>query len=237
MKTLVIVPTYNECDNIQKLIPQILEQDMNIDILVVDDNSPDGTGDIVEELFRSNPRVFLLRRPGKMGLGTAYCDGFRHAFSHDYGYIMGMDADFSHDPREIPNFMKAAENADFIQGSRYLNGVNVVNWPLYRLLLSYFANIYTKIVTGIKVSDCTGAFRLIRREALQSIDLNKIKSNGYSFQIEIIYKIWKKGFRISEIPIVFTDRFRGKSKMSKNIIWEAVFMVWKLRLNSILGRL
>ncbi|MBL7190778.1 polyprenol monophosphomannose synthase [bacterium] len=237
MKTLIIIPTYNERENIGALIPRILEQTDEVDVLVVDDNSPDGTGKIAAEISEKEPRVFLLQRPGKRGFGSAYCDGFRYALENGYDAVMEMDADFSHDPKEIPNFLKAAEDADLVQGSRYLNGVNVINWPLYRLLLSYFANLYTRIITGLNTKDSTGGFRLIRREALKSVDLRGIKSNGYSFQIELLYKIWLKGFKVVEIPIIFVDRVKGKSKMSKRIIYEAMFMVWKLRLQRLLGML
>jgi len=200
---------------------------------VVDDNSPDGTGDYVEELSKNNNRFHLLRRPQKMGLGTAYIAGFKYALQNRYDYIFEMDADFSHDPKEIPNFLKAIQTYDLVLGSRYKNGVNVINWPMSRLLLSYFANIYTRVITGLRTHDATGGFKCFRRSVLEAINLDEIKSNGYAFQIEMTFKAFKKGFNIGEIPIVFVDRVTGKSKMSKKIVREAVIMVWKLRLRSV----
>ncbi|MCS7053128.1 MAG: polyprenol monophosphomannose synthase [Ignavibacterium sp.] len=235
MKILVIIPTYNELDNIRKIIPAVLSQDENIDILIVDDNSPDNTGKYVEEKSRVEPRIKLIKRPGKMGLGTAYITGFKYAIDHNYDLVFEMDADFSHDPKEIPNFLEAIKDADLVLGSRYINGVRVLNWPMQRLLLSYFASVYTRTITGLPIHDTTGGFKCFRIEVLKAINLDKVKSNGYSFQIEMTYKAFKKNFRIKEIPIVFTDRAKGKSKMSKKIVYEAVFMVWKLRIRSILG--
>ena len=235
---LVIIPTYNELDNIKNLIPDIFEWYPElVEILVVDDNSPDGTGDFVEEQAKNDPRIHLLRRPRKMGLGTAYCDGFRYAIDKKYDYIFEMDADYSHDPREIGNFLVEIQKHDLVIGSRYRNGVNVVNWPMRRLLLSYFANVYTRWITGMPIADSTGGFKCFRREALESIDLTQINSNGYAFQIEMNYKIWKKGFTIKEISIIFIDRHVGTSKMSKNIVYEAAWLVWKLRLQSMFGML
>lgn len=237
MKTLVIIPTYNELDNIQKLIPDILEMHPDFNILVVDDGSPDGTGNFVKELSFKDDRIKLLERGKKMGLGTAYVAGFKYMLSNGYDFAIQMDADYSHDPKELKNFIDAARDNDLIIGSRYISGVNVVNWPLRRLLLSYFANIYSRTITGIPVKDCTGGFKCFRRSVLESINLEKIKSNGYSFQIEMNYKAWKNGFKLLEIPIIFVDRIFGHSKMSKSIVYEAVFMVWKLRLKSIFGKL
>lgn len=237
MKVLVIIPTYNELENVKKIIPAVLEQNENIDVLIIDDNSPDKTGDYVEELSRKNQRVKLIRREKKLGLGTAYIAGFKYALQNNYDFVFEMDADFSHDPKEINNFLDAIKDADVVLGSRYINGVRVLNWPMRRLLLSYFASVYTRIITGLPVKDATGGFKCFRIEVLKAIELNRIKSNGYSFQIEMTFKAFKKGFRIKEIPIVFVDRVQGKSKMSKKIVWEAVFMVWKLRLRSIIGRL
>jgi len=235
-KAIVIIPTYNELHNIQKLIPDVLSlYDKEIDILVVDDNSPDGTGKFVEELSKSNEQVHVLIREKKMGLGTAYCAGFKYALEHGYEYIFEMDADFSHDPKELANFLVAIKNHDLVIGSRYLTGVNVINWPMQRLLLSFFANKYTRIITGMPITDSTGGFKCFRRKVLESINLDNIKSNGYSFQIEMNFKTWKKGFRIGEIPIIFYDRQLGKSKMSKKIVREAALLVWKLRFRSILG--
>lgn len=236
-KILVIIPTYNELQNIKNLIPEVLSKDERIDILIVDDNSPDNTADYVEELSKSNKRVKLIKRPFKMGLGTAYLSGFKYALEKTYDYIFEMDADFSHDPEEIPAFIEAIQDADLILGSRYINGVRVLNWPMQRLLLSFFASVYTKIITGLPVRDATGGYKCFRRKVLESIDLDRVKSNGYSFQIEMTFKAYKKGFRIKEIPIVFVDRVKGKSKMSKKIVREAVIMVWILRIRSILGKL
>lgn len=237
MKTLVIIPTYNELENVKKIIPEVLKQNNGIDVLIVDDNSPDKTGDYVEELSKQNSHVKLIRREKKLGLGTAYIAGFKYALQNNYDYVFEMDADFSHDPNEIKNFLEAIKEADLVLGSRYINGVRVLNWPMRRLLLSYFASVYTRVITGLPVKDATGGFKCFRIEVLKEVDLDRIKSNGYSFQIEMTFKAFKKGFRIKEIPIVFVDRVKGKSKMSKKIVWEAVFMVWKLRLRSIIGRL
>lgn len=237
MRILVIIPTYNELENVKKIIPAVLEQNSSIDVLIVDDNSPDKTGDYVEGLSKENPRIKLLRREKKLGLGTAYIAGFKYALQHNYDFVFEMDADFSHDPNEIKNFLEAIKEADLVLGSRYINGVRVLNWPMRRLLLSYFASVYTRIITGLPVKDATGGYKCFRIDVLKAIDLDRIKSNGYSFQIEMTFKAFRKGFRIREIPIVFVDRVKGKSKMSKKIVREAVFMVWKLRLRSIIGRL
>ncbi len=237
-KTLIITPTYNERENIEKLIPDVLElYPQGVHMLIVDDNSPDGTGEYVESLSKKDDRIHVLRREKKLGLGTAYCAGFKYAIENGYDYIFEMDADYSHDPKEVANFLKAIEHADLVIGSRYLTGVNVINWPMHRLLLSYFANFYTRFITGLPIMDSTGGYKCFRKEALQAIDLDKIKSNGYAFQIEMNFKIWKKGFRIKEIPIIFIDRQMGKSKMSKKIVREAVFLVWKLRFSSWVGLL
>lgn len=236
-KVLIIIPTYNEIENISKMISYIRENYPFIDILVVDDNSPDGTGNFVENLSQKDDHIKLIKRKGKLGLGTAYVEGFKYALKNNYDYIFEMDADFSHDPAEIKNFLKAIENADLVLGSRYIHGVNVINWPMKRLLLSYFANYYTRVVTGLPVKDATGGFKCFRREVLEAIDLDKIKSNGYSFQIEMTFKAWAKGFKIVEIPIIFIDRVQGVSKMSKKIVREAIFMVWKLRLLKIFGKI
>lgn len=237
-KSLIIVPTYNEMDNIPKLIPYVLSMyEEDVDILIVDDNSPDGTADHVRGLQTNNPRIHLIQREKKMGLGTAYCTGFKFAIEHKYDFVFEMDADFSHDPKEIANFLIAIKDYDLVLGSRYKSGVNVINWPMQRLLLSYFANKYTQVITGLPVSDSTGGFKCFRREVLEAIDLDKVRSNGYSFQIEMTFKAWKMGFRIKEIPIIFTDRQMGKSKMSKKIVHEAAYMVWKLRFRSIFGTL
>ncbi|MFC1728894.1 polyprenol monophosphomannose synthase [candidate division KSB1 bacterium] len=237
MKTLVIIPTYNESENISRIIDAVLPVADGIEVLVVDDNSPDGTADIVKEKISSSRSIHLLKREGKKGLGTAYVAGFKYAIENGFDYVFEMDADFSHDPKEIPHFLRAIEHYDLVLGSRYIHGVNVVNWPLKRLILSYGANMYTRIITGLPVMDSTGGFKCFRRSVLEAIDLDRIRSNGYAFQIEMTFKAWKKGFRIKEIPIVFVDRVEGTSKMSKKIIREAVIMVWKLRLFSMLKNL
>ncbi len=236
-KTIVVIPTYNECENIEKMIHRIIELYPEIHILVVDDNSPDGTGEYVKKKSMEDERIHVLQRAGKMGLGTAYVAGFKYILENDYEYAIQMDADFSHDPKEIKNLLIAIEENDLVIGSRYIQGVNVINWPMSRLLLSYFASIYTRVITGMPVMDATGGFKCFRREVLEAISLDKVKSNGYSFQIEMNFKTYKKGFRVKEIPIVFTDRIEGTSKMSKQIVREAVTMVWKLRFRSILGKL
>jgi dolichol-phosphate mannosyltransferase len=237
VEKLVIVPTYNEVENIDALIGRLMALPYGLDVLVVDDHSPDGTADIVRGWMAREPRVHLLERAGKLGLGSAYREGFRFALDHGAEYIFEMDADFSHDPAAIREFLAAAEDADLVLGSRYLNGkATVVNWPLDRLILSYGANLYTRVITGLPVHDATGGFKCFRRRALESIRLDKVQSDGYSFQIEMSFKVWKKGFRIREIPIVFTDRTAGQSKMNRRIIWEAAGMVWRLRMLDLLGR-
>ena len=229
-RALVIVPTYNERENIRLLIESVLSKDARIDMLIVDDGSPDGTGAIVDEIATANPRVFALHRPSKMGLGTAYLEGFRWALERSYDFVFEMDADFSHNPDHLPEFLRRIVDADLVLGSRYRNGrVTVVNWPMSRLLLSYAANIYARAVTGLQLFDSTGGFKCFRRKVLEAIDLDAVKSNGYAFQIEMSFRAWKKGFRIAEIPIVFVDRTEGESKMSKRIVREAVWMVWRLR--------
>lgn len=229
-RALVVVPTYNERENIEKLIESVLERDPRIDVLVVDDASPDGTGEIVDRIAGENPRVHALHRAGKMGLGTAYLAGFKWALERDYDYVLEMDADFSHDPGHLPQFLEAIRDADLVLGSRYRGGkVTVVNWPMTRLLLSYFANGYARFVTGVPLDDLTGGFKCFRRRVLEAIPLDEVRSNGYAFQIEMNFRAWKKGFRIVEIPIVFVDRTEGESKMSKKIVREAVWMVWRLR--------
>lgn len=236
-KSLVIIPTYNELENIPKLIPIVLAQDERINILVVDDNSPDGTAQFVEEQMAANERIHLIKREKKSGLGTAYIAGFKYALENEYDFIFEMDADFSHDPNELRNFLIAIMENDLVLGSRYVNGVRVLNWPMTRLLLSFFASVYTRIITGMPIKDATGGFKCFRRKVLESIDLDRVKSNGYSFQIEMTFKAFVRGFRIKEIPIVFIDRVKGKSKMSKKIVREAVLMVWKLRLQHLFGTL
>ena len=236
-KSLVIIPTYNELENLPKLIPIVLSQDESIHILIVDDGSPDGTGAFVKEEMNKNDRIHLLEREKKMGLGTAYLAGFKYALQNNYDFIFEMDADFSHDPNELKNFLIAISDNDLVLGSRYINGVRVLNWPMARLLLSFFASVYTRIITGMPIKDATGGFKCFRKKVLEAIDLDKVRSNGYSFQIEMTFKAYSKGFKIKEIPIVFSDRVKGKSKMSKKIVREAVTMVWKLRLQHMFGKL
>lgn len=237
-RALVIVPTYNEASNIPPLIPQILEQDDRLDVLIVDDGSPDGTGKIAARMAAEDSRIHVMQREKKLGLGTAYVAGFRWALERDYELVFEMDADFSHDPKHLPEFLAAIADADVVLGSRYLGGrVTVVNWPIGRLILSYGANIYARLVTGVKLADATGGFRCYRRKVLESIDLDDIRSNGYAFQIEMSFRSSRKGFRIKEIPIVFVDRTDGTSKMSVAIAREAVWMVWRLRFRAMLGKL
>ena len=226
---VVIIPTYNERDNIGKIVPDVLAQDPGLDVLVVDDGSPDGTAGAVRAIPEFEQRVFLMERSHKMGLGSAYIAGFRWALARRYPLVFEMDADFSHSPDSLPEFLRRIENADLVLGSRYLNGVTVVNWPLRRLVLSVGANVYARLVTGVPVKDCTGGFKCFRRHVLEALPLDRIRSDGYSFQIEVNWYCWKKGFRICEIPIVFVDRRIGVSKMRKRIIWEAAILVWKLR--------
>lgn len=237
MDKLVIVPTYNELENIDPLIEKVLALPFGLEILIVDDGSPDGTAARVKEWQKKSERVHLLERPGKMGLGSAYRDGFRFALAKGAEYIFEMDADFSHDPNALGEFLHHIEDADIVLGSRYLHGVTVVNWPLSRLILSYTANLYTRVITGLPLADSTGGFKCFRRRALEGIRLDKVKSEGYSFQIEMSFRCWRRGFRIKEIPIVFVDRRAGVSKMSRKIIWEAAGMVWRLRLLDLFGRL
>ena len=237
-RALVIVPTYNERFNIARLIPAILAQDPSLEVLVVDDGSPDGTGAIVDGIAANNARVHVIHRAEKLGLGTAYIAGFGWALERKYDLVFEMDADFSHNPERLPEFLAAIKEADVVLGSRYQDGhVNVVNWPMSRLFLSYGANIYARAVTGLPIFDTTGGFKCFRRNVLESIDLNSVKSNGYAFQIEMSYRAWKRGFNLFEIPIIFVDRAEGVSKMSKKIVREAIWMVWRLRWWSLIGRI
>ena len=236
-RALVVLPTYNERVNLPLIVPQILEQDSRIEVLIVDDNSPDGTGQLADELAAADSRVHVMHRAEKAGLGKAYLAGFRWALDRGYDLVLEMDADFSHDPKFLGPLLGAAKDADLVIGSRYRAGVNVINWPISRLLLSLGANQYARWVTGLPLTDSTAGFKCFRREVLESIDFEKVRSNGYSFQIEMSFRTWKKGFRLVEIPIVFTDRMEGQSKMNKRIVREAVWMVWWLRLRSALGRL
>jgi dolichol-phosphate mannosyltransferase len=228
-KTLVIVPTYNERENLLPLVERLRSLPAPVDILVVDDNSPDGTGQLADELAAKHPQIHVLHRAEKSGLGRAYCAGFAWALERDYEFIFEMDGDFSHNPDDIPKFLEAARDADLVLGSRYCNGgIRVVNWPLNRLILSKGAAKYVRLVTGMPITDPTGGYKCFRRRTLQSIDLRNIRSNGYSFQVEMTHKIWRQGMKIVEVPIIFTDRFQGRSKMSGKIVWEAIWMVWRL---------
>ncbi|MGE5760763.1 MAG: polyprenol monophosphomannose synthase [Gemmatimonadota bacterium] len=237
-RALVVVPTYNEAPNLPNLVPQVLVQDSRLEVLVVDDASPDGTGQIAERLAQESPRVHVVHREEKLGLGTAYIAGFRWALERGYDYVFEMDADFSHDPAHLPQFLKAAEHADLVLGSRYLGGrVTVVNWPIGRLMLSYWANVYARWVTGLRIWDLTGGFKCFRSRVLQAIDLSRVRSNGYAFQIEMSVRAWRKGFKLAEVPIVFVDRTEGQSKMNRKIVREAVWIVPRLRLQAWFGRI
>jgi dolichol-phosphate mannosyltransferase len=237
-RALVVIPTYNEAANLPQLVPQVLAQDSRLEVLVVDDASPDGTGQLADGLAQREPRVHVLHREGKLGLGTAYIVGFRWALEHGYDYVFEMDADFSHDPAHLKEFLKAAATADLVLGSRYLGGrVTVVNWPIARLMLSYWANVYARWVTGLRIWDLTGGFKCFRTKVLQAIDLSQVRSNGYAFQIEMSVRAWRKGFRLAEVPIVFVDRTEGQSKMNRRIVREAIWIVPRLRLMAWFGRI
>lgn len=232
-RALVVIPTYNEAANLPNLVPQVLKKDPRLEVLVVDDASPDGTGAIADRLTQEHARVHVLHREGKLGLGTAYLAGFRWALERDYDLVFEMDADFSHDPDHLPEFLRAAQDADLVLGSRYLGGkVTVVNWPIGRLMLSYWANVYARRVTGLGIWDLTGGFKCFRKKVLQAIDLTQVRSNGYAFQIEMSVRAWRKGFKLAEVPIVFVDRTEGQSKMNRRIVREAIWMVPRLRLLS-----
>lgn len=237
-KTLVIVPTYNERENLPRMIEHLLSLPARVEILVVDDNSPDGTGKIADDLAAKHPQVHVRHRTEKNGLGRAYIAGFKWALEHDYEFIFEMDCDFSHDPDDIPAFLEAArkENADLVLGSRYVDGIRVMNWPLGRLMLSRFAGKYVKVVTGMPFTDPTGGYKCFRRRALQAIELDKIRCVGYGFQIELTNKLWRQGFKIVEVPIIFTERTHGQSKMAGGIINEAFWLVWRLWLQNGLRR-
>ena len=230
-RALVVIPTYNEAVNLPSLVPQILAQDPRLEVLVVDDASPDGTGRLVDEMAQGTARVHALHREAKLGLGTAYIAGFQWALQRGYDYVFEMDADFSHDPAHLAEFLRAIVNADLVLGSRYLGGkVTVVNWPIGRLMLSYWANVYARWVTGLRIWDLTGGFKCFRRRVLEAIDLSKVRSNGYAFQIEMSVRAWRKGFKLAEVPIVFVDRTEGQSKMNRKIVREAIWVVPRLRL-------
>ncbi|MBH10641.1 MAG: dolichyl-phosphate beta-D-mannosyltransferase [Candidatus Marinimicrobia bacterium] len=235
MKTVIISPTYNEKKNIESLIEKILVPNPEYDLLVVDDNSPDGTAKVVEKLQNKYSNLYLENRSGKSGLGTAYIHGFKWALRQGYKSIVQMDADLSHDPNDIPKLVKQLQTYDLVIGSRYVHGVSVVNWPIRRLILSYGANLYSRIITGIPIKDSTGGFKAWRSHVLEKIELNKVQSQGYSFQIEMNFRAWIRGFNITEHPIIFVDRTIGDSKMSRSIMVEAIWMVWKLRIWKLFG--
>ena len=237
MKPLIIIPTYNELDNIQRLIPALMALNPAICVLVVDDNSPDGTGKLVDDMARENDRISVLHRPAKLGLGSAYVAGFKYAVKQDVDCVFEMDADFSHDPAMVPEFIEQIKSCDVVIGSRYISGINVVNWPMSRLLLSYFANFYTRLVTGMTIRDATSGYKCFRREVLESINLDDVRSDGYAFQIEMNFRCWRKGYRLKEIPIIFVDRRSGTSKLSQGVINEAVWIVWWLRIQGLFRRI
>lgn len=234
----MVIPTYNEAGNIERMLQKIFSLNLpKLEVLIVDDNSPDGTAELVALRSKFDPRVHLIKRAGKLGLGTAYVAGFQHALQNGYDLILEMDADFSHNPEDLPRLLQSMDEHDLVIGSRYVSGVNVINWPLSRLLLSVFASWYTRLITRMPIQDCTSGFKCFHRRVLEAINLDRVVSNGYAFQIELHYKAWRRGFRIVEIPIVFTERLSGRSKMSRQIQYEAALMVWKLRLRALLGKL
>ena len=236
-ESLVIIPTYNEIENIERMIHAVFEQSPEFSLLIIEDGSPDGTAQKVKELQEKFSNLYMIERRGKLGLGTAYVTGFKWALERKFNYVFEMDCDFSHDPNDLPRLLETAQNADLVIGSRYINGIRIINWPFKRLLLSYGASIYTRFITGIEVLDTTGGFKCFTRKALEALDLDHIISNGYSFQLELNYKIWSKGLKIIEYPIIFTERRDGESKMGGGIILEAIFAVWKLRFMKMLGKL
>jgi dolichol-phosphate mannosyltransferase len=236
-RALIVLPTYDEVENLPGIVPAILAADPRLDILVVDDASPDGTGELAERMAREEPRLRVMHREAKLGLGSAYLEGFRQGLSEGYDLLLEMDADFSHDPKYLPDILDAAESCDLVVGSRYLRGVNVVNWPMSRLLLSYFANRYARWVTGLPVTDATSGFKCFRHNVLKAIDFSAVDSTGYAFQIEMSFRAWKRGYRVCEVPIVFVDRDTGRSKMSGAIVREAIWRVWALRFKAMFGRL
>ncbi len=237
-RILVIIPTYDEADNLPRIVPRVLEQDERIDVLVVDDASPDGTGEIADEMAAANPRIFVFHRPEKSGLGRAYLDGFRYGLEQGYDILFEMDADFSHPPEALPTLISKLDDADVVIGSRYVDGrVTVSNWPMSRLLISYFGSRYARVITGMPVRDGTGGFNGWKRSVLEGVKLERVQSNGYAFQIELKFRAWRAGFKLVESPILFTERDTGESKMSKKIVREAIWRVWWLRIQDIFGRL
>lgn len=236
-KALLIIPTYNEIDNIEKMLIKVTSTYPDLSILIIEDGSPDGTADVVKEYMSKDSNIHMIERTGKLGLGTAYITGFKWALERDYEFVFEMDCDFSHDPDDLSRLLEAAQTNDLVIGSRYIDGIRIINWPFHRLLLSYGASIYTRIITGLDVLDVTGGFKCFSRKALDSLNLDRVFSNGYSFQVELNFKIWSKGLRIKEVPIVFTERRDGESKMSGGIVKEAIFAVIMLRIRKIFGRL
>jgi len=226
--TLIVMPTYNERENLPRMVQRLLSLPIKVDLLVVDDNSPDGTGKLADELAAKYPEVHVLHRAEKNGLGRAYLAGFKWALEHNYEFVFEMDGDFSHNPDDVPLFLEAAKDADLVLGSRYVNGIRIINWPLHRLMLSKGAAAYVKLITGMPITDPTGGYKCFRRRALLALDLETVQSNGYSFQVELTHKLWRQGYRVAEVPIIFTERVQGHSKMSGNIVSEALVMVWKL---------
>lgn len=234
-KSVVIIPTYNEIDNISKMVHAVFNINPDFSILIIEDGSPDGTAKVVKEMQKSFSRLHMIERKGKLGLGTAYITGFKWAIEKGFDYIFEMDCDFSHPPEELPNLLAAAQENDLVIGSRYIGGIRIINWPFRRLLLSYCASIYTRFITGIPIQDTTGGFKCFKRSTLQALNLDRVLSNGYSFQLELNYKVWAKGLKIKEVPIIFYERRDGQSKMSGKIIHEAIFAVFKLRLRKMFG--
>jgi dolichol-phosphate mannosyltransferase len=235
-KTLIVMPTYNERENLPRMAQRLLDLPLKVDLLVVDDNSPDGTGILADELAAKHPNVHVLHRAEKNGLGRAYIAGFKWALERDYEFVFEMDGDFSHNPDDIPVLLEAAQKADLAIGSRYIGGIRIINWPLSRLMLSKSAAKYVQLITGMPFTDPTGGYKCFRRRALEAIDLEQVRSNGYSFQIEMTHKLWRQGLRVVEVPIIFTDRFQGHSKMSGHIVREALLMVWSLLFQNKLRR-
>ncbi|ATH09572.1 dolichyl-phosphate beta-D-mannosyltransferase [Halobacteriovorax marinus] len=237
-KTLIIIPTYNEIDNIERMITTLFSLHQGVHLLIIEDGSPDGTADVVKKYQEQYPeQLHMIQRTGKLGLGTAYVTGFKWALERKYEFVFEMDCDFSHDPAQVPDLLEAAQSNDLVIGSRYIDGIRIINWPFRRLLLSYLASIYTRFVTNIPVYDTTGGFKCFTRKALESLNLDKIISKGYIFQLELNYKVWSKGLKVKEVPIIFYERRDGQSKMAGGIIFEALFSVLRLRVHKILGKL
>jgi dolichol-phosphate mannosyltransferase len=236
-QSLLIIPTYNEIENIEKMLTRITNSYPDLNVLIIEDGSPDGTADVVKSFQEKHKTIHMIQRTGKQGLGTAYITGFKWALERDYQFVFEMDCDFSHDPDDLPRLLEAAQSNDLVIGSRYIDGIRIINWPFHRLLLSYGASIYTRFITGLNVLDVTGGFKCFTRSALESLNLDRVFSNGYSFQVELNFKVWSKGLKIKEVPIIFTERRDGESKMSGGIVKEAVFAVIMLRVRKIFGTL